>query len=132
MSGRLFVEGVFSVSFVDGVMVVGRVVGDINEGSGVYLEGSDGVRISGRVGAVHIHRVSSDPPERIRLSIDGPLAAVIREGDVVSISDDADVGNGIDGVTGEGERINELLGNERTATRCDAEPSEHKPDAVDD
>jgi len=130
MSGQLFVEGVFAVSFVDGVMVVGLVAGDVSEGSSVDLEGPDGVRISGRVGALHIHRVSSDPPERVRLSIDGPLASVIREGDVVLV--DADNENDKDHMTGGGEHINELSGKERTEERIGNERSEYEKDAVDD
>jgi hypothetical protein len=84
MMGELLIEEVYPVSFVEGVMVVGTSAGAINEGDEVSLSRGEGVEWSGVIGKFHIHQTPDDPPDRIRVSVEGEVAGVVRPGDTLT------------------------------------------------
>lgn len=82
MDGQLTVEEVFDVSFVEGVMVVGLYTGRIARGDIARVDRVDGA-VDGAIGVFHIHLNADDPPERVRVEVHGPLADVVKIGDVI-------------------------------------------------
>lgn len=84
MSSKLTIVDVFTVSFTEGVMVIGDHEGDFRQGDVASLQLEDRV-VRGRVGMLDTNRRDGDPANRLGIELTGELADVVRPGDTITI-----------------------------------------------